>query len=80
METCVRLNRILAGAAMGVAESVLARTCLETPRIVISWVDREANKATDHVAKIAAENDFDLERGMPQSQELLSILQHDFAL
>ncbi|KAK8940417.1 hypothetical protein KSP39_PZI010662 [Platanthera zijinensis] len=80
METCNRLNRILAGAALGISEIALAKICLEAPRIVISLVDREANKAADLVAKNAAEYDFDWERGMPQSQELLFIIQSDYDL
>ncbi|KAK8914269.1 hypothetical protein KSP39_PZI023520 [Platanthera zijinensis] len=79
-EACTRLNRILAGAAIGDVEASLSKILLEAPRVIISLVDREANKAADHVARIAADYDFVWERGMPQSQDFLSIIHHDYAL
>ncbi|KAK8945074.1 hypothetical protein KSP39_PZI007956 [Platanthera zijinensis] len=79
-EACTKLNRILTGSAIGDVEVSLSKMLVEAPRVVISLVDREANKAADHVARIAADYDFVWERGMPQSQEFLSIIQHDYAL
>ncbi|KAK8959497.1 hypothetical protein KSP40_PGU015645 [Platanthera guangdongensis] len=44
----------------------------EAPRVSISLIDRKANSAADHVAKLACHGDFLWERGMPLPRFFLS--------